>query len=320
MRTIDYASVGDCLCRLESLRSGRRMILLTDANVSTHYPSIFEGQSTIVMEAGEAAKNFDTYQSICCQLFDLGADRSTLIVGVGGGVVTDMAGFVAATYMRGIACGFVATTLLAQIDASIGGKNGIDVDGYKNIIGTFVEPEFVLCDPLFFGTLPERELRAGYAEVIKYALLGDMSIVDRDDMVARCVEHKLAVVAEDFRDGGRRKLLNLGHTFAHAIEKCNPAYNHGEAVAIGLCIMARISCSLGLLRADEVLTIEELIAAHSLPTRHLGISDDELLAAVEFDKKRRGDGIEMILLDGLCRPIIRCLSFEALGDAYYASR
>lgn len=318
VRTINYTRVGDCLWMLESLRASRRMVLLTDRNVYTHYRSLFDGQQTIVMEAGESAKTFQTYGQICRQLFELGADRTTLLVGVGGGVVTDMAGFVGATYMRGIAFGFVATTLMAQVDASLGGKNGVDMDGYKNIVGTFAEPEFVLCDPLFFSTLPERERAAGYAEVIKYALLDGLSLLDDRDVVARCVQIKLAIVDEDFREGGRRKLLNLGHTFAHGIEKCTTRYNHGEAVAIGLCIMARISNALGHLSKGEVQTIHSVVEHHGLPTMHEGVDAEELLSAAKLDKKRAADGLDMVLLRAIGDPIVSRLSFDALTDAYHA--
>lgn len=316
--TIDYVTVGDCLPQLQTLRRGRRTIFLTDRNVASHYPALFQNEATIVIEAGEGAKTFDTYQHICKQMFDLGADRATLIVGVGGGVVTDMAGFVGATYMRGISFGFVATTLMAQVDASLGGKNGVDVEGYKNIIGTFSAPEFVLCDPLFFATLPPRELRAGYAEVIKYGLLDDLSILDDEQMVARCAKIKMEIVAADFRDGGRRKLLNLGHTFAHAIEKCSSAYNHGEAVAIGLCIMARISATVGGLAAGDQQRVHTIIERYDLPTICPEIAPSDLLAAAKLDKKRTGDGVEMILLRGFGDPYVHLLSFSALGDAFNA--
>ncbi len=317
MQTIDYVTVGDCLRQLETLKQGRRTILVTDTNVKELYPTIFESCEHIVMESGERAKNINTYQDICRDLLDMGVDRGVLLVGVGGGVVTDMTGFVGATYMRGVSFGFVATTLLAQIDASLGGKNGVDFEGYKNIVGTFVHPEFVLCDPLFLKTLPQKELRAGYGELVKYAMLAGEDILASSDYIARCVEIKMDVVRNDFKEGGRRKLLNLGHTFAHAIEKCTDEYNHGEAVGIGLCVAAEISQKLGFLSVEECKKTIKMVEKYDLPTQiPSSIAVEELLDAVLRDKKRDKSSIDMILLRNIGAPIIHPISFELLFEAF----
>lgn len=348
MHKIDYVTVGECRDELENLTNDRRTIIVTDTNVKSLYPELFEGKECIVMDAGEGAKNLTTYHNICKSLLEMGADRGALLVGVGGGVVTDMTGFVGSTYMRGISFGFVATTLLAQIDASIGGKNGVDFEGYKNIMGTFCEPEFVLCDPRFLKTLPEKELNAGYGELIKYMLLRGEQIFEtpnqenieppttkktttittktttpttkielNEHTIAKCVEAKMSVVKADFKEKGARKLLNLGHTIAHAIEKCTTQYNHGEAVSIGLCAEARIAQKLGILAQEEYEKVVGIVKKQNLPTQiPTQIPTKKLLDAIYKDKKRTGDTIDIVLLRNIGNPTIISLSFEALFDAY----
>lgn len=315
---VGYAYVGlDALSQLDDLTKGRRTIFITDSNVKEIYSYFFESKECIVMPHGEENKNIDTYQSICTELLSIGADRKTFIVGFGGGVVTDMAGFVASTYMRGVGFGFIATTLLAQIDASLGGKNGVDFNGYKNILGAFQEPEFVLCDPKFFETLPKKELTAGYGELVKYAMLRGEYILAKNEYVTRCVEAKMDVVRSDFKESGQRKMLNLGHTFAHAVEKCTREYNHGEAVGIGLSVMAQISQGMGFLQPVDCKRIIEMIKEYGLPTQvPQDISIDDLISAIFKDKKRSGNSIDMVLLRAFGDPFIHSMEFDAVRDAY----
>lgn len=315
---VDYVYVGQgAFSQLEELIKGKRTIFITDSNVSELYSDFFSSKQTIVMPQGEENKNLETYQKICIELLKMGADRKTFIVGFGGGVVTDMAGFVASTYMRGIGFGFVATTLLAQIDAALGGKNGVDFNGYKNILGAFQEPKFVLCDPIFFETLPKKELTAGYGELVKYALLRGEYILAKNEYVTRCVEAKMDVVRSDFKESGQRKMLNLGHTFAHAVEKCTREYNHGEAVGIGLSVMAKISQGLGFLQPSNCKRVIEMIKSYGLPTEvPQDIELNDLISAIFKDKKRSGNSIDMVLLRAFGDPFIHTMEFDAVRDAY----
>ena len=198
---------------------------------------------------------------------ELGADRSTFVLAVGGGIVTDVAGFAAATYMRGLSFGFVSTTLLGQVDASVGGKNGVNVDGYKNMAGTFKQPRFVICDPEMLRTLSDREFRAGLAEVVKAAVIADADLFTRienvsfealrtdtdllTDAISAAVRVKADIVERDEHETGDRRKLNLGHTLAHAIEKCSNRMNHGEAVAVGTALIAAAAVKLGVLQPAD---------------------------------------------------------------------
>ncbi|MEG2319052.1 MAG: 3-dehydroquinate synthase family protein, partial [Mucinivorans sp.] len=221
---------------------------------------------------------------------------------------TDITGFVASTYMRGVDFGFVATTLLSQVDASVGGKNGVNLEGYKNILGTFNQPSWVICDSTVLSTLPLRELRAGYAEALKCGLLADKELFEMfekgDFQVEKIVEHsvniKAAIVARDEQESGLRKQLNLGHTFAHAIEKCSVgAYLHGEAVAIGLVMAAQKSMGQGLLSAEDYQRIYNTLKRLGLPTECPELSTEELYKVMQSDKKNQDGQIAFVLLGGI---------------------
>ena len=207
-------------------------------------------------------------QNIYARLMEIGADRSTLLVGIGGGIVTDITGFVATTYMRGMDFGFVATTLLAQVDASVGGKNGVNILNYKNMVGTFAQPSFVISDVAFLRTLPHRELHAGMGEVVKMAIIGDEELFNfiEENISASCytnidtmqrivldsIRLKADIVDRDECEKGIRRVLNLGHTIAHAIEKCTHKLNHGEAVAVGISKISHISNAMGILSNEDM--------------------------------------------------------------------
>lgn len=324
--------IGDALPRLDSLLEGRRPVVITDPNLEAAYPELIGRYPHVVIGLGETHKTLETVGYIYRELLKLGADRGSYIVGVGGGIVTDIAGFVASTYMRGVSgFGFVATSLLAQVDASVGGKNGVNLDGYKNIVGVFHQPDFVLCDQGMLATLPERELRAGLAEVIKCGLIRDAElfglfenhtfdsfIADAELLhraIAASVTLKAAVVAADETERGERRLLNLGHTFAHAVEKCTGRYLHGEAVGIGLCIAAGLSHKLGLLSASERERIVAVVDAMGLPTSvapDTGVTPAQLLAAVASDKKREAAEIDYVLMDGIGRAVRRRMTLKEL--------
>jgi 3-dehydroquinate synthase len=281
------------------------------------------GVDLIVIPPGEASKSFDGLADLIDRLLALALDRGDMIIAFGGGVVGDLAGFAAAIYKRGIDFVQIPTTLLAQVDSSVGGKTAIDTPRGKNLVGAFHQPRLVLADLDVLATLPDREMRAGYAEVIKYGLLGDFAffewleahgpaVVAREPealahAVARSVEMKAEIVAEDEREAGRRALLNLGHTFGHALEAemgFGEALLHGEAVALGCAQAFRYSARLGLVSSQDALRAERAIAAAALPVR-LGqlksepLSADRLIEHMGQDKKAEGGALTLVLARGI---------------------
>ncbi len=286
-----------------------RTILITDAKVHANNLAFVNAHEHIVIGQGESSKTFVKLEEIYRQLLGMGADRSTFLVGMGGGIVTDVTGFVASTYMRGVRFAFLPTTLLSQVDASIGGKNGVNLDGYKNIIGVFNQPEFVLCDPELLSSLPDREFRAGLAEIIKAGIIGDPELFamaeghtfeeirsDADllrEMIIRSIRVKTAIVEHDQRERGERRKLNLGHTFAHAIEKSFTNFSHGEAVAAGIAIVCDAAVRSGKLDEATAGRIRAVIGRMGLPTEY-PVELKQLLIAVKADKKREGNGIYLV--------------------------
>ncbi|MDR2936837.1 MAG: 3-dehydroquinate synthase [Rikenellaceae bacterium] len=320
--------VGDVLGTLpDYLPAGKRVIVITDANVYDLYAPVIDRYEKIVIGQGEGNKTHATLLEIYERLLEMEADRGCFILGFGGGIVTDIAGFVATTYMRGVRFGFVATTLLAQVDASIGGKNGVNVGGYKNMVGTFSQPGFVLCDPNVLRTLPKREFRAGLAEIVKAGLIADPALFalfenhffedfSEDgplllEAIARAIRVKKQIVEADEREAGERRKLNLGHTFAHAIEKSSRRFLHGEAVAIGTVTAARVSCKLGLLDAALAERIRTVIERMGFPV-DAGVSDYRLAEALRLDKKKEGDEVALVLLRGVGDCVIRPVPFDQM--------
>jgi shikimate kinase/3-dehydroquinate synthase len=278
---------------------GRRMVV-TDENVARAQP--FEGDERIVTMAGEDHKSIHAAEFVLRGLAQAGAERGDIVVAVGGGVVGDLAGFCAAVYQRGMRHVQVPTSLLAQVDSAYGGKTGVDLPEGKNYAGAFHQPSAVICDPAALETLPEDELAAGYPEVVKTALIAGGPLWARvrqggdvdGQVILGCVRTKLAVVAEDERDAGRRQVLNLGHTVAHAIEAATgyTRYRHGEAVAIGLLVALRLSG-----REPLRTEVADLLRAHGLPLSFTGASVDDVLELVERDKKRSGGRVPFVLVE-----------------------
>ena len=250
------------------------------------------------MGVGEHAKSMATVESLCRQFAQWGLTRADCIVGVGGGIVTDTAGFAAASYHRGVPVVHVATTLVGQVDAAIGGKTGVNIPEGKNLIGAYWQPSGVVCDTGLLSTLPPREYRCGLGEIAKYHFLGGEGIdsLPVDEQVAACVAIKAAVVASDEREGGARAKLNYGHTLAHAIEIAGGHdLRHGEAVAIGLIFAAELAFLLGRIDADRVAEHRRVVGAYDLPMAlPAGLGNDELLALMARDKKAL-DGITFVL-------------------------
>ncbi len=249
-------------------------------------------QATFVIDDGEDAKNLETVEELCRGWVRWGLTRGDVVVAVGGGVVTDTAGFAAASYHRGVAVVHVPTTLLGQVDAAIGGKTGVNLPEGKNLVGAFWQPAAVLCDIDTLASLPPREYRSGLGEMAKYAFLGVDRLADLplDEAVTACVAAKAGYVAGDERDAGRRALLNYGHTLAHAIETTG-GYDlrHGEAVAVGLSFAARLARRLGRIDDDRVKDHDRVLGSYDLPDRlPPGVDDDDLVAVMGRDKKAQG--------------------------------
>lgn len=321
--------IGDRLQNAGSYIPGDRLIVVTDTVVRDLYQQHFPSGDVIAIGTGESVKSLDTVRDIYYRLVDLKADRSTFIIGIGGGVVCDICGFVASTYMRGLRVAYIPTTLLAQVDASVGGKNGVNLGGYKNLVGVFNQPEFVLCDSRFLKTLPQREVLCGAAEIIKQAAVANIDLInyleqnyDRimnldDDVIEKLIYDsiviKSTIVNRDETERGERRKLNFGHTFGHAIEKCT-AFNHGEAVAVGMVIAAALSVEKGVLSKADALRLKELLEKFNLPTQ-ANVNVDEILDAIETDKKREGHNLHFVFLKGLGDAIVDEVSLDDLKDA-----
>lgn len=286
-------------------------VLVTDENVAAAWPAFADTRKTIVVPPGEGSKRIPTFERVLESLAEAGADRSTPVVAWGGGVVGDLAGFAAGSYMRGVPLIQVPTSLLAMVDSSVGGKVGIDLAAGKNLAGAFVAPKDVYVATEFLATLPEREFRAGMAEVIKYGFIMDAPLLDTlggdlQPLVARCIALKVRVVDEDpYETLGRRAILNFGHTVGHAIEHAT-GYGpvlHGEAVAIGMVVESRLAHLLGLAREELSSEVERVLAQHGLPTRiPEGLTPEQLLAAMRRDKKAKAGrlGFSLVSEPGKC--------------------
>ena len=302
--------IGASLDHLAGLVPEGKAVIITDSVVGEYYRDRFPPYETIEIGTGERIKTLNTVQDIYRKLMDLEADRSTFLVGIGGGIVCDVTGFVASTYMRGIEFGFASTTLLSQVDASVGGKNGVNFLGYKNIIGVFNQPAFVLCDLDLLKTLPEKEILCGMAEIVKHGAIGDadlfvfledhceeiLSLDTRviERLVYDSVVLKSSIVNRDEREKGERRILNFGHTFGHALEKAT-GVPHGFAVSMGMLVASRLSVERGKLSREEEKRIEILLRKLKLPA-NLDFDIEKALEAVRKDKKKRGDSIDFVLL------------------------
>jgi 5-deoxy-5-amino-3-dehydroquinate synthase len=284
---------------LEVLPVGaRRAAVVTQEQVGVEVDPGVEHHTFVVGE-GEDAKGLETVEDLCRGFARWGLTRADVVVAVGGGVVTDTAGFAAAVYHRGVAVVHVATTLLAQVDAAIGGKTGVNLPEGKNLVGAFWQPAAVLCDTETLETLPPEEYRSGLGEVAKYHFLGggDLADLALDEKVARCVAIKAAVVAADERESGRRAVLNYGHTLAHALETAlgYQGLRHGEAVAIGLVFAAELARQLGRIDDERVTAHRRVVAGYDLPGRlPEGASPATLVELFARDKKAV-EGVTFVL-------------------------
>ena len=316
-----FKNVGDYL-------PGKKLVIITDENVYQHYGTLFPNALLITIKPGESSKTLSIASEIYGQLIANEIDRKSFILGVGGGIVCDLAGYVASTFLRGLSFGFVSTTLLSQVDASIGGKNGVNYEGYKNMVGVIRQPEFVICDPDMLSTLPKEEYYQGFAEVIKCAAILNADLFDLlekdhkkaldreegtlEEIISICVDAKCRIVESDEKESGERKKLNFGHTFAHAFEK-NSGIPHGEAVSIRMVLAAGISEKLDLISRQDVDRLRDLIKKYHLPVNYPHGFDD-VFDVMKRDKKRDGDSIGLILLDRIGEAVIRNIELATLKN------
>jgi 3-dehydroquinate synthase len=321
------ASLGE---RIKALRSGARTVIVTDATVARHHLAACQAAlrsavietAQITVPPGEGSKSYASFERVCEAIIAARIERGDLIVALGGGVIGDLAGFAAASVRRGLDFVQVPTSLLAQVDSSVGGKTGINSSHGKNLIGAFHQPVLVVADTALLDTLAKREFRAGYAEVAKYGLLGDAAFFSwleanwqdvfaggsaREHAIAICCRAKAAIVARDERESGERALLNLGHTFGHALEAGAGFSNrllHGEAVALGMVLAFEFSARKGLITAAEAERAAAHLAAVGLPTHVSQVPGgmpgiDELMDLIAQDKKVKRGRLTFILVRGI---------------------
>jgi 3-dehydroquinate synthase len=313
--------IGESIDNLSRYLPTDRILVITDEKVRELYGNRFPDGPMITIGMGEENKTLDTVSDIYRQMLAHSVDRSWFVVGIGGGLVCDVTGFAASTYLRGVRFGFVSTTLLSQVDASVGGKNGVNFDGLKNMVGVFRQPEFVICDASLLSTLPRREVLSGLGEIVKHAAISDRALFEYleehteealslsppviEHLVTHSVLLKAKVVQGDETEVGQRRILNFGHTFGHPLELIS-GVAHGQAVAAGMVMAAQVSVEEGLLDPSEARRLTALIERLELPVR-LPADIDQIRAALEKDKKRAGDAVHFVMLEAIGKAVVRSL-------------
>jgi 3-dehydroquinate synthase len=322
--------VGEMLANAGKYVKGGKVAIITDSNVRKHYNKFFpECDDVMEIGLGEENKTLKTVEHIWKRFLKLEMERPSFVLGIGGGIVCDVTGYAASNYLRGLDFGFAPTTLLAQVDAAIGGKNGFNFMGYKNIIGAIKQPKFCICDTGVLKTLPISEVRCGFAEIIKSAAIGDATLfallesktkealrLDESIMggiIESCATLKAGIVSRDESEAYERMKLNFGHTFGHAIEK-TAKMPHGYAVAAGMAVAARISASRGMMEKADAERLLRLIRAFGLPV-DCGMDKEGIMDAIRKDKKRRGNSIRMVLLEGIGKATITGVTIDEIRDA-----
>jgi 3-dehydroquinate synthase len=322
--------VGEKWQTVSRLLPEKGVVIITDENVRKLYGDKFPEMPVLSLTPGEGSKKLEVIDHLADQLLEAGIDRSGFILAVGGGVVSDVAGFLAAVYMRGIRCGYISTTLLSQVDASTGGKNGVNLGSIKNMLGTIRQPEFVICDPFMLITLSEDEYLSGLAELIKTAVIGDSALFEliessfdeimlRDTellatLVANSVRFKGLVVSEDEMETGLRRILNFGHTYGHAIE-LQKGLKHGFAIASGMELATAFSYEKNYIVREEMDRINNLLKRFKLTGEH-NLTDDELEKLVLHDKKKIGSYIHFIFTHGIGRAEVEKIPVNEVLDFY----
>ena len=309
---------------------GKRVAMITDSTVYDLFGKQYPRGKVAVLGCGELVKSLDTAHEIYQFFLSQELDRSSCVVGIGGGVVCDITGFCASTFMRGLTFGYIPTTLLAQVDACVGGKNGVNFHGYKNMIGTFSQPQFVLCDFTLLKTLPEKEVRNGLSEVIKHALIGNASLFSQldenhkrivsldenilEEIVHKSLQVKTGIVTRDETEKGERRKLNFGHTLGHAVEK-PLGLSHGESVSVGMVMEARLSARKGNLDLQSVERIKAVLDAFGLPV-HANLDRYAAIDAIRKDKKREDKEINFVMLDGIGAARMEKVNIEELEEMF----
>jgi 3-dehydroquinate synthase len=323
--------IGERVENLKKYLPVEKPVIVTDTNVQRYWGDYFPSGAVIAIDTGEEIKTLATVEGIYDQLLRLGVDRASFVVGIGGGIVCDIAGFVASTYLRGIRFGFVATTLLSQVDASVGGKNGVNFSGYKNIIGVFSQPEFVICDPRLLETLPKREFQGGFAEIVKHGAIADEELfgyleqnwsraLDYDPEVIEKVVHtsvmiKSTIVDQDATEKGERRKLNFGHTLGHAIEKVLQI-PHGEAVSAGMVLASKLSEKKGFILGEDTRRLSNLLQKFRLPVR-LEFDQQRVLEAIGKDKKREGKSLKFVLLKKIGEAVVDDIAIHEIEQVLH---
>jgi 3-dehydroquinate synthase len=312
------------ISHLKKITDIKSTIVITDENVFTAHTKRFKGWNTIVLKAGEEFKVQSTVDSVVEQLIAMEVDRKTTLVGVGGGVVTDLTGYIASVYMRGVKFGFIPTTVLGMVDASIGGKNGIDVGVYKNLVGIIRQPSFILHDMVFLNSLPQEEWENGFAEIIKHACIKDAAMFsDLEnnslkyyqskqtaicELVQRNAVIKASVVKRDEFEKSERRLLNFGHTLGHALEN-QYELSHGQAISIGMTYACHISEQLaGFKQTEKVVSVLE---KYNLPT-YATFNKQKVFDVLKMDKKRERKEMNYVLLERIGKGVVKSISLNQL--------
>ena len=311
------------------------LVIITNEHLARLYPEYFKNYKTMILPAGEHTKDLQTIGTLTKELLQYEATRKSLLIGVGGGVITDITGFLASIYMRGVKFGFVPTTILGMVDASIGGKNGINMDLNKNILGSFSHPDFIIYDTQFLKTLPGEEWSNGFAEIIKYACLFDINLYNelsnnyvsyyKEDelellsLIEKCVTMKIKVVSRDEKEAGERKLLNFGHTVGHAIENLYEL-PHGYAISLGMIIACMISEKITGLDRSVTEKLTGLLQQYYLPVQ-FSIDPKRVMEILKNDKKRNQDKVDFVLLEQIGKASIHSLPFDIIENTIieYAS-
>jgi 3-dehydroquinate synthase len=315
---------------VSGLLPGSGVVIVTDDNIRRIYGKKFPDVPVFSVLPGEESKKLAVIESLAEKLLDAGIDRNGFILAIGGGVVCDLAGFLASVYLRGIRCGYVSSSLLSQVDASTGGKNGVNLGGTKNVLGIIRQPEFVICDPRMLMTLSDEEYLSGLSEMIKTAVIGDKELFDlieknysgimeREygllaDLVGKSVKFKAAVVTEDEKETGLRRILNFGHTFGHAIEM-QTMVKHGFAVAAGMELATNFSCEKGFLDINGRDRIINLLGRFGLLHAY-DIAYDHIEGLVMHDKKKSGSGIHFVFAAGIGKAVVEKISIAEIIDFY----
>ena len=310
--------------QLKKITDPKATVLITDENVFNAHSKRFKGWRTIILKAGEVYKVQATVDDVIRQLIEAEADRKTTLVGIGGGVITDITGYVASVYMRGIRFGFLPTSLLALVDASVGGKNGIDVGIYKNMVGVIRQPSFILHDMLFLKSLPQREWENGFAEIIKHACIKDAAMFRelesntlgtyqaRSKLAAALLQRnarlKAKVVQEDEFEQSVRRLLNFGHTLGHALEN-QYELMHGQAVSIGMTYACHISEQLSGFK--QTARVVKVLEQYGLPT-YMSFDKQKAFEVLKMDKKRERKEMNYVLLEKVGKGIVQSIPLVRL--------